>query len=295
MRVTYSGKRSIAVAIVALSITGMAGRSAQAAPLPAGTAYAWGANFDGQLGDGTTTGRTTPVPVHLPAGTYTAVAAGEFHSLALAQDGHVLSWGNNQFGQLGDGTTVNRTTPDQVSLPAGVTVKAIAAGAYQSLALASDGRVFAWGGNQYGQLGDGTTANSPTPAAVHLPAGTCVYSLGAGGVQSLAALCDGRALAWGGNMYGQLGNGSTGGGSTTPVFVHMPAGAHAVAVAGGDIYTLAVTCDGHVLGWGNNFQGQLGNGTTTSSTTPVRAVLPAGTFAAAVSAGDAQGLAIANP
>ena len=93
----------------------------------------------------------------------------------------------------------------------------------------------------------------------------------------------------------QLGIGTVGNGSPTPVSVHLPPGAHVVSVSGGDIYTLAVTCDGRVLGWGNNFQGQLGNGTRTgNSTTPVRALLPDGT-AAAVSAGDGQGLAIANP
>jgi hypothetical protein len=93
-----------------------------------------------------------------------AIAAGGFHSLALKGDGTVWAWGYNRDGQLGDGTTTNRTTPVQVSGLSGVT--AIAAGTHHSLALKGDGTVWAWGGNWYGQLGDGTTTNSTTPVQV---------------------------------------------------------------------------------------------------------------------------------
>jgi alpha-tubulin suppressor-like RCC1 family protein len=131
------------------TLTGLAGlaggltgaSTASAPPLPNGTAYSWGANFDGQLGDGTTTQRSAPVLVQLPAGTYTAVAAGEFHGLALTSAGNVYAWGGNQSGQLGDGTTTDRTSPVFVHLPAGAHAVSVAGGDIYTLAVTCDGRV----------------------------------------------------------------------------------------------------------------------------------------------------------
>ncbi|MBI4492930.1 MAG: IPT/TIG domain-containing protein, partial [Chloroflexi bacterium] len=133
-----------------------------------GTVWAWGANWYGALGDGTATNRLTPVQVPGLSGVM-AVAAGSAHSLALKGDGTVWAWGGNYSGQLGDGTTVttgcySRPTPVQVSGLSGAS--AIAAGASHSLALKSDGTVWAWGYNGYGQLGDGTTTGHATPVQV---------------------------------------------------------------------------------------------------------------------------------
>jgi alpha-tubulin suppressor-like RCC1 family protein len=123
----------------------------------------------------------TPVQVILPAGvTPTAVAAGIYHSLAIGSDGKLYAWGYNVYGQLGDGSTTQRLSPVQVSLPAGVTPTAVAAGRFHSLAIGSDGKLYAWGYNGIGQLGDGSTINRPSPVQVGLPAGVTPTAVAAG-------------------------------------------------------------------------------------------------------------------
>ena len=174
-----------------------------------GTLWAWGGNFRGQLGDGTKTDRSTPVPVQGLTGVV-AVAAGEYHSLALKSDGTLWAWGFNNNGQLGEvPTTITsiRTTPVPVSGLTGVV--AVAAGEFHSLALKSDGTLWAWGGNWSGQLGNGTQfpVVRSTPMPVNLPGG--VVAMDAGRTYSLAVKSDGTLWIWGGNSRGQLGDGTT--------------------------------------------------------------------------------------
>ncbi|WP_019031108.1 RCC1 domain-containing protein [Salinispora arenicola] len=257
-----------------------------------GAVLAWGRNVSGQLGNGDSTNRSTPVEVSLPAGvTITAVAAGAFHSLALTSAGAVLAWGENLHGQLGNGGTTDRSTPVEVSLPAGVTIAAVAAGAAYSLALTSTGAVLAWGDNSNGQLGNGTTTGSSTPVDVDLPAGMTITTVAAGAAHSLALTSTGAALAWGNNADGQLGNGDTIS-SSTPVDVDLPAGVTITTVAAGGLHSLAPTAAGAVVAWGRNVSGQLGNGTTTGSSTPVDVDLPAGATITAIAAGFDYGLAL---
>jgi alpha-tubulin suppressor-like RCC1 family protein len=184
-----------AIAIIGLYLAPPSAASAAQPPAAvpaatptAGTALAWGDNTFGELGNGTTGGiSSTPVPVDLPAGTaVTAIAAGEGHALALTSVGRVLTWGDNEFGQLGIGTiTGGSPVPVPVDLPAGIRVTAVA-GSQSSLALTSTGTVLAWGDNDYGELGDRGTANSPVPVSVDLPAGTSVTAISAGLKNSLA-------------------------------------------------------------------------------------------------------------
>jgi len=213
-------------------------------------------------------------------------------SMALPTD-MALVWGDNASGQLGDGTTTNRHTPVDLLLSAGAQVTAVSAGADHSLALASDGRVLAWGGNSDGQLGDGTTSGGTAPVEVDLPAGIRGRAVSAGGLHSLALTSDGRVLAWGDNSSGQLGDG-TRAGRSTPVAVLLPAGARVTAVSAGIDHSLALTSDGRVLAWGNSGFGQLGDGTTASSSTPVAVDLPADTRVTAVSAGGLHSLALTS-
>ncbi|MFC0598251.1 Ig-like domain repeat protein [Streptomyces palmae] len=262
-----------------------------AAATGGGEVLTWGRNTYGQLGNGTTTpstqpGSTVPIRADLPEGvTATAVSGGYGFSVALTSTGQVLAWGQNDVGQLGDGTFTDSTTPVEVDLPAGTTVTAIATGDDHVLALTSSGEVLAWGYNEWGQLGNGTIGvDSNVPVSVHLPAGTTVTAISCGAGHSLALTSTGEVLAWGDNDLGQLGDGTTVN-RDEPVEVSLPAGTTATAIAGGDDHSLALTSTGEVLAWGYNAYGQLGNGTTTSSSLPVTVLLPAGADVTSLAAG----------
>ncbi|WP_027660596.1 RCC1 domain-containing protein [Salinispora fenicalii] len=262
----------------------------------AGTVLAWGGNFSGELGDGTNTDRSEPVPVSLPPGTtITAIAGGRGHSLALTSAGTVLAWGNNSSGQLGNGTNTDSSTPVNVNLPAGTTATAITGGGRHSLALTSAGTVLAWGNNSSGQLGNGTNTDSSTPVNVNLPAGTTATAITGGGRHSLALTSAGTVLAWGNNSSGQLGNG-TNTDSSIPVNVNLPAGTTITAITAHDgSHSLALTSIGTVLAWGNNSSGELGDGTNTDSSIPVNVNLPAGTTITAIDNGDDHSMALVAP
>ena len=247
-----------------------------------GTVWAWGNNSYGQLGNAAAGyGSSTPVQVSNLSGVK-AIAASDEHNLALKEDGTVWAWGKNNYGQLGDGTTTNRTTPVQVrnapltkkrSKVSGTLnnlsgVTAIAAGGTHSLALMEDGTVRAWGYNERGQLGNGTTTSSKTPVTVRNLSG--VKAISGGWAHSLALKQDGTVWTWGNNYDGQLGDGTTTN-RTTPVMVSSLSGVKAIAAA--YFHNLALMEDGTVRAWGwNGYEGAglLGNGTSTDhSVTPV--------------------------
>ena len=163
----------------------------------------------------------------------TAVAGGLYHSLALSSNGAVFAWGWNVTGQLCNGNTKGSDVPLRVGLLGGKKVTGIAAGFAHSLAVTSTGAVFNCGKNDDGELGDGGTTDSDVPVKVELPAGTKVTAVVAGAGHSLAVTSTGAVLAWGLNLYGALGNGSTGGSSGMPVIVTLPAGTKVTAVAAG--------------------------------------------------------------
>lgn len=256
-----------------------------------GQVYAWGYNGSGELGDGTTTNRLTPVPVKLPTGVkVTAVRAGGVFALGLTSTGKVYAWGSNAAGELGNGTTKTRLKPVPVTLPKGVTVKAISAGFENGLALTSTGRVLAWGAGAAGQLGDGSTKRRLVPGYVRLPAHTTATSIAAGSLMDFAATSAGKLLAWGSNSYG-LGDGTTKQ-RNTPVPVKLPKGVKVVAATAGLQHVLALTTGGRVLAWGLNMSGQLGDGTTTNRLVPVFAKLPAGTKVRQLAAGKYYSMAL---
>ena len=246
-----------------------------------GTLATWGLNAYGQLGNNSTSQSTVPVAVStsgaLAGKTVIALAAGNYHSLALCSDGTVVTWGFNSNGQLGNGSTTQSTVPVAVSTSgvlSGKTVIAVAAGTSHSLALCTDGTVAAWGYNAYGQLGNNSTTQSTVPVAVNTSgvlAGKTVISLSAGGYQSLALCSDGTVAAWGNNSNGQLGNNSTTN-SSVPVAVSTSgvlSGKTVTAVSAGYYHSLALCSDGTVLAWGYGGSGQLGNNGTTSIPVPV--------------------------
>lgn len=259
-----------------------------------GQVYAWGNNDVGQLGDGTTKRRLTPVRVDLPAGVkVTAVRPGGYFALALTSTGKLLAWGDNKTGELGNGTTRDRAKPFPVSLPKGVTVKAISAGDEGSYALTTTGRMLSWGGNTAGQLGDGTTQGRKTPGYVSLPPGATVASIAAGPLTGYAVTKSGGLLAWGQNNYGQLGDGTTRQ-RDKPVRVALPGGTRVVAAVSGYWHVLALTTGGKVLAWGGNQVGQLGIGTTTDRHRPVFVQLPKGVKVSGLAAGKDYSLALTD-
>jgi alpha-tubulin suppressor-like RCC1 family protein len=253
-----------------------------------GHALGWGSNNEGQVGDGTTKQRPKPVQVKLPKGTkLSAIRAGCEHTIGLTSTGHVLGWGLNLWGQVGDGTTKQRNAPVQVKLPKGVKAKAVTAGCDHSLALSTTGKLYAWGRNDFGQLGDGTMKNRHTPVKVKLPSGTVVTSVAAGCDHTLAVANNGTWV-WGDNQYGQLGIGSTTGTATPVELIILTRGqplGNITGLFGGCRDSIALFSKGAVLVWGDNSMGQLGNGTTTSSDKPTGVMLPTGTKVKSVSAG----------
>ncbi|WP_018218841.1 RCC1 domain-containing protein [Salinispora vitiensis] len=255
-------------------------------------ALSWGDNKAGQLGNGNNENSTVPGEVSLPAGTLvTAIAGGGAHSLALTNTGTLLAWGDNSSGQLGDGTTTSSNTPVAVDLPAGTEVTAIAAGGAHSLALTSSGTVFAWGGNSSGQLGDGSTDNTSTPVAVGLPTNTTATAIAAGDSHSLSLTATGSAFAWGDNAQGQLGDESTNS-TSKPSNVALVPGTTLTAIAGGAAHSLALTSENTALAWGDNSQGQLGDGSKDDALAPVNVALAPGTEVTAVAAGNRHSVAL---
>lgn len=251
-----------------------------------GTVYAWGRNDNGQLGNGATTHSFVPVQVKGVGGVgyltgVTHIGAGVLHSLATTSSG-VYAWGDNANGKLGDGTTLDSSTPVQVLGVGGSgnlgPATALAGGYYHSMAITSSG-VFSWGSNAWGQLGINSQVSSRTPVQVkgltaseNLSGATAIS---AGNLFSLA-LTNTGVYAWGANYKNQLGNNdagvTTGSFQSLPVKVSNVAGngdlTGATAISAGGEFGLAVVNSG-VVGWGLNSSGQLGNNSLVQQPRPV--------------------------
>ena len=226
-----------------------------------GTVWAWGLNGHGQVGIGSfETPQLSPIKVPGQSG-IAAIAAGQFHVITLKSDGTVWTWGNNQYGQLGDGTTNNGATPMLVL--GGDGVKAISAGYDQTFALKADGTVQAWGYNGYGQLGDGTTTDRWAPVPVPNLSGVTAITVNV--YHGIALNPDHTARAWGYNGTGALGDGTT---SNRSVPVQVQGLANIASVMAGLYHSVALKTDGTVWTWGYNNDGELGDGTSTWRSSP---------------------------
>ncbi len=250
-----------------------------------GAVFVWGANSAGQLGVGG--GGAIATPVQLNLSNIIAVAAGGDSSFALRDDGVVFAWGSNNAGQLGLNDNNLRVSPVQIPNLTGVS--AIAAGGSHALALRVDKTVFAWGNNLDGQLGLNDTLPRRIPTQVIALNNLNVTKIAAGQLHSLALTGSGTVRAWGANHRGQLGNGF-GGSRLLPVQV-LNLTRVAVAIAAGANHSLALLDDETMRTWGNNSFGQLGIGTSGTSTSTNIPQLPLATVIA-IGSGDDHSLAI---
>jgi signal peptidase I len=241
-----------------------------------GKVWCWGRNDKGQLGDGTTTNRTVPIEVTGMTGA-AQVTAGLKHSCVVKDDATLWCWGLNADGQLGDTTTTDRTSPIQV-VGGGdsgflTSVTDAAGGEAHTCAVKTDGTVWCWGRNDKGQLGNGTTTSTTSP--VQVSGITTAVAVTAGAKHSCAVLSTGGVWCWGLNADGQLGDTTTTD-RTSPIQVVGVGGsgflANATDAAGGSAHTCALRTDNTLRCWGRNDKGQLGNNTTTSTTSPVQVV-----------------------
>lgn len=238
------------------------GRSHTVALKADGTLWAWGSNWMGQLGDGTTATRDRPVMIDSG---FIAVAAAADHTLALKADGTLWGWGRNNSGQLGVGGD-NKGMYESIPTPQliGAGFSAIATGDSHAVALKADGSLWAWGGNDDGQVGDGGSSSElcnkmqfgggSTCRTSPIQIGTGFVAIAAGGSHALAVKADGTLWAWGGNDSGQLGD-STTEKRTTPKQV----GSGYRSVAAGSAHSVALGADGSLWTWGSNAKGVLGS------------------------------------
>lgn len=241
-----------------------------------GTATCWGANESGQLGDGLRRDRPRPAAVRSDV-RFSALALGTAHTCGLAGGGTPLCWGKNLNGQLGDGSRNDTSSPRMVG--GGIEFVDIVAGWDHTCALTSNGNVFCWGLNQDGQLGDGTRLDQLQP------------KLATGGMETLVAgashtcgISSGQVMCWGSNAMGQLGTGVPEGSVVPAAVTGLPG--RPTSLAAGAVHTCALVQGGQAYCWGQNRSGQLGNGTTTASPTPV--AVSGGLRFASISAGGAQ-------
>ncbi|MFN6087171.1 MAG: T9SS type A sorting domain-containing protein [Cyclobacteriaceae bacterium] len=219
-----------------------------------GTLWGWGRNNHGQLGDGTTADKTSPVKIGTDS--WLNIQARAFHTMGIKQDRTLWAWGKNETGQLGDGTTADKASPVKIGTD---TWLSIAAGPLHTLAIKQDGTLWAWGYNLFGQLGDGTTASKTSPVKI---GNDTWLSIATGSYHSLGIKQDGTLWAWG------LGDG-TNDNKTSPVKIGTDTWRSVTADGN---HSLGVKQDGTLWAWGRNNFGQLGDGTTTTTNrnTPLR-------------------------
>jgi alpha-tubulin suppressor-like RCC1 family protein len=256
----------------------------------------WGANFNGELGVSTTfaVNNFTPLNVTGLTAGVSAIAVGSAYNCAITASGGVKCWGSNFYGQLGNDSFVDSTTPvDVIGLTSGVS--AITTGGFHTCALTQAGAVKCWGNNDTGAVGDGTNVTKKVPASV-IGLGSGVIAISGGNYNTCALTASGGVKCWGSNAQGTLGNGSTVD-SLTPVDV-AGLGSGVAAIAVGAVSACALTSAGNVKCWGGNFSGQLGADIPTTfaysatavnvAPSTIAATVPGAPIIGTASAGNAQ-------
>jgi len=224
-----------------------------------GRAQCWGANEGGQVGDGSRTDQRQPASVRTDL-RFSVLTAGESHTCGLSGGGVPLCWGENLSGQLGDGTRNSQTVPRTVG--GGLVFSTIGAGWNHTCGLTANGNAFCWGLNSNGQLGDGSTLDRLEPVLVRGAVSTIVA-----GRAHTCGISQGSVLCWGDNSFGQLGNDTNVSQGQPVEVVGLPT--VPTHLAAGAIHTCALVDGGRAFCWGQNFSGQLGDGTTANHARPV--------------------------
>jgi alpha-tubulin suppressor-like RCC1 family protein len=247
--------------------------------------FVWGRNDSGQLGNGTTNNQHTPQDITnlfslAPDETITDLALGWGHSAALTSNQRLFTWGKNESGQLGNGTTQNSNIPLDISASLRRIIQdpidMIALGSSHTGLLTTTGRLFTWGRNVYGQLGDGTTSSKRTPTEItsFIPKedNEVITRLSLGwGHSSIQTSLD-RVFIWGFNQFGQLGN-QTNDDQSLPILVSTTEFREENDTIKdlrlGNGHSGFLTSNDHIFLWGFNQFGQLGNGTTLNENKPI--------------------------
>jgi alpha-tubulin suppressor-like RCC1 family protein len=291
VRATDGAEHTSDPACTTVQVSGAAGIAAggtfTCVALADGSARCFGANGQGQLGDGLTAASALPVVVRTgpstPLAGIVSVATGNLHACAVLSSGRVACWGDNAYGKLGDGTTTDR--PFATLVPGLTGVTAVTAGTDHTCALRTDGTVRCWGRNGGGRLGDGTTTTRRTPVKVVGLSG--VTAIAAGGQHTCARLSTGAARCWGVNADGQLGDG-TKTARKTPVAVKSLSGVKAISA--GTAHTCVRLGTSALRCFGDNSAGQLGDGTLVDRSTAV--AVKTITTASGIAAGGRQSCAV---
>lgn len=234
-----------------------------------GYVYAWGDNNYGQIGNGKTQVYSYTSPIKGPTVKFNSMAAGGYHGLALTRNpGTVYAWGRGDNGQLGLGANVNSYTAKTVSNLTANSFTAVAGGLGHSMALKNDKTVWAWGRNDFGQLGNGTSISANRP--VQISGLTNIVAIAAGKLHSMALDANGRVWTWGYNNAGQLGRGTQDASAhPTPTMVSGLTSVVSISANANSDSSYVIRSNGAVLCWGEGSSGQLGNGATADSYSPV--------------------------
>ena len=232
--------------------------------------WLWGYNASGQLGDNSITHRSSPVQTVSGGTNWKLVGGGGYrHTAAIKTDGTLWLWGHNQFGALGDNTQTHRSSPVQ-TVSGGTNWKQVAGGGYHTAAIKTDGTLWTWGWNDFGQLGDNSITNKSSPVQT-VSGGTNWKQVSGGYLHTAAIKTDGTLWTWGRNYYyGSLGN-NTRTDRSSPVQT-VSGGTNWKLVAGGGYHTAAIKTDGTLWLWGYNNNGQLGDNSITGTSSPIQTV-----------------------
>ena len=233
--------------------------------VPKPNLYLWGRNILGQIGSGDTFNRSSPTSTIGGGTTWCQVSVADFHTAAVKTDGTLWTWGSSSRGALGTNSEVNRSSPGTTA-GGGTTWCQASAGRRGSAAVKTDGTLWTWGDNPFGQLGDGTKVSRSSPGTT-AGGGTTWCQVSSGGYRTAAIKTDGTLWTWGNNAWGALGNncasersspGTTAGGGTTWCNVSVNYGTHA----------MGIKTDGTLWTWGSNFKGELGNNSVVNRSSP---------------------------